>query len=61
MKWVLVFILVKADPGFYAEAAVADSFDTMTECFQMREALMIEVGGKEYFPPTMQAVCIRSE
>lgn len=62
MKWVLVFLVIKANPNYYVEAVVVDEpFDSMIECFEVRSILLAEVGGAEYFPPNTQAVCIRTE
>ena len=65
MKWILVFIVVKFNSGYYAEAVMADEFDTMVECFKARELLLSEIsddgGYFPYFPPNTQAVCIRTE
>jgi len=62
MKWILVFLVVKANPNYYVEAVIADKpFDSMIECFQTRSLLLAEVGGDEYFPPNTQAICIRSD
>ncbi len=54
--WVLVFIYFY-DTIPYVETVTAH--DTMTECFQAREALSEEVGkGGGYFNAGQQALCI---
>ena len=54
--WVLVFIYFY-DATPYVEAVTAH--ETMTECFQAREALSEEVGkGNGYFKAGQQALCI---
>ena len=54
--WVLVFIYFY-DTIPYVETVTAH--DTMTECFQAREALSADVGkGSGYFYPGQQALCI---
>jgi hypothetical protein len=54
--WVLVFIYFY-DTIPYVEAITAH--DTMTECFQAREALSEEVGkGSGYFKAGQQALCV---
>lgn len=65
MKWILVFIVVKFNSGYYAEAVMADEFDNMVDCFKARELLLAKVVGDNtqspYFPPNTQAICIRVE
>tara|TARA_A200000159_G_C7291339_1_gene325879 strand:+ start:826 stop:1014 length:189 start_codon:yes stop_codon:yes gene_type:complete len=54
--WVLVFIFFY-DTIPYVETVTAHN--TMTECFQAREALSEEVGkGNGYFKAGQQALCI---
>ena len=54
--WILVFIYFY-DAMPYVEAVTAHQ--TMTECFQAREALSEEVGkGNGYFKAGQQALCI---
>ena len=54
--WVLVFIFFY-DTIPYVETVTAHN--TMTECFQAREALSEEVGkGSGYFKAGQQALCI---
>lgn len=63
MKWVLVFVLIKMSANVNVDSWIVDKpFETMEECFRMRELLLIEVGGKDgYYPPGSQAICIRVE
>ena len=57
--WVLVFIYFY-DAIPYAE--LVTKHETMTECFQAREALSDEVGrGGGYFKDGQQALCIKME
>ena len=37
------------------------AFDSMTECFRIREDIKASVTTKELFPPGHQAVCIRAQ
>jgi len=63
MKWILVLVVIKGYPNYYVDSYITDKpFDTMIECFQTRELLLAEVGSEtEYFPPRMQAICIRTD
>ena len=57
--WVLVFIYFY-DAIPYAE--LVTKHETMTECFQAREALSDEVcRGGGYYKPGQQALCIKME
>ena len=57
--WVLVFIYFY-DAIPYVE--LVTKHETMTECFQAREALSDEVGrGGGYYKPGQQALCIKME
>lgn len=45
--------------GGELESTVVADFETMYECFEIREQLSFTVGGKEgYYPPGSQAVCV---
>jgi hypothetical protein len=57
--WTLVFI-VFIDGEL--KSTVKGTYTTMYECFDNREALSFEVGGKDgYYPPGSQAVCVYRE
>ena len=54
--WTLVFLVFIGDQ---LESTVKGTYTTMYECFDRREALSFEVGGKDgYYPPGSQAVCV---
>ena len=58
MAWILVFITITA---FGPEVKEIDLYQSITECFLAREALVIERGGIEYFPINEQAICINTD
>ena len=54
--WTLVFLVFI---GGELESKVLDTYESMYDCFNNREALSFEVGGQDgYFPPNSQAICI---
>lgn len=57
MAWILVFITITASGP---EVKEIDLFQSMSECFFAREALVIERGGIEHFPINEQAICINT-
>ena len=59
MAWILIFMSYWDGQIMTVGNGV---FDTMTECFFAREALSEQVGGRDgYFPPNLQAICMRIE
>lgn len=57
--WTLVFIVFT---GGELKSTVEGTYTTMYECFDAREALSYEVGGKDgYYPLGSQAVCVYRE
>lgn len=59
MTWVLVFITLT----FHSQPEVQEvgRYDSMIECFMVREQLALDVGGDPatgHFPNGTQAVCI---
>ena len=54
--WSLVFIMFIEGK---LQSQLIDTYETMYECFDAREALSYDVGGQEgYFPPDLQAICV---
>ena len=54
--WTLVYIVFI---GGVLESTVKETYESMYDCFNAREALSFEVGkGDGYFNPGSQAVCI---
>jgi hypothetical protein len=61
-EWVLVFIALTFHG--HPEVQEVGRYDSMTECFMVREKLALDVGGDPatgHFPKGMQAVCIPHE
>ena len=58
MKWVLIYIVVN---GPMTDIQRVGAFDSMTECFRIREDVKASVTNQELFPPGQQAVCIRAK
>ena len=59
MKWILIFISYSNGHVMTVGNGV---FETHMECFAAREVLSSEVGGNNgYFPPNLQAICMRVE
>ncbi len=55
--WVLVFIYLYDETPYVEKYG---QYRFMTECFQAREKLGLELSGKHgYFPTGQQAVCIK--
>ena len=54
--WTLVFIyFVSGEP----KSVSVGTYSTMYECFDRREELSVQAGGKDgYFPEGTQAVCV---
>tara|TARA_B100000035_G_C21015628_1_gene561666 strand:+ start:1748 stop:1954 length:207 start_codon:yes stop_codon:yes gene_type:complete len=64
MKWVLVYIIVGTlgEPSAVNAMGPKYFFDTMHDCFWMREEVANKLGGKDgYFPPGKQAICVPVE
>ena len=62
MTWVLVLITLTFHG--HPEVQEVGRYNSMTECFMVREKLVIDVGGDPatgHFPTGMQAVCIPHE
>jgi hypothetical protein len=58
-EWVLVLITLTFHG--HPEVQEVGRYDSMTECFMVREQLALDVGGDPatgHFPKGMQAVCI---
>jgi hypothetical protein len=58
-EWVLVLIVLTFHG--HPEVEEVGRYDSMIECFQVREKLALDVGGDPatgHFPKGMQAVCI---
>jgi hypothetical protein len=59
MAWLLVFMTYWDGQIMTVGNGV---FETHLECFAEREKLSTEVGGMNgYFPPNMQAICMKIE
>ena len=58
MKWVLIYIVIN---GPMTDVQRVGAFDSMTECFHIREDIKASVTKQELFPPGHQAVCIRAQ
>jgi len=59
MTWVLVLITLTIQG--YPEVSEVGRYETMIECFVIREQLALDLGGDlatGHFPQGMQAVCI---
>lgn len=59
MTWLLVYIVLSNDG---IDVGQLGSYSTMTECFEAREALVLEVGDLNtgLFKVNQQAICIRT-
>ena len=59
MNWILVFIVIS---GGEVKSTIAGSYQSIYECFETREQLAVTAGGKNgYYPPNMQAICVKTE
>lgn len=59
MKWLLIFIVIVGDE---AKSTIVGSYQSIYECFEIREQLAVTAGGKSgYFPINMQGICVRVE
>jgi len=61
-EWVLVLIVLTFHG--HPEVEEVGRYDSMIECFMVREKLALDLGGDPatgYFPKGMQAVCIPHE
>ena len=58
MKWVLIYIVIN---GPMTDIQRVGAFESMTECFRIREDVKASVTNQELFPPGQQAVCIRAD
>ena len=63
MKWILVYITIAyGEPMAVNAMGPRYYFDTIHDCFWMREAIAEKVGGQDgYYPPGKQAICIKYE
>lgn len=54
--WTLVYIIfINGELNSH----VGETYDSMYQCFEAREALSYDAGGQEgYFPPDSQAICV---
>jgi hypothetical protein len=62
--WVLVYIkLLFPEPGFYeVDAQIYGQYESMEECFESREMLLLDMGYINGFPPIeSQIVCIQTK
>ena len=59
MNWVLILVVYWNGNVMAAGDGV---FKTIIECFEAREVLVAEIGGRDGIPPNnMQAICIAND
>lgn len=58
MYWVLIYLVLGAEG---LESNPVGAFETMAECFEARDELILLVSDKETFPVNQQAICIKSD